>query len=189
MKRSHLWRFLLSIATFWIAFAVPSLAQSHPVTALPGSSSSTWSSACTGSASYYQCTSSTCNLVVDSSNGTAVVYPSGSPSQTFTTLCLSISNNSSVTVQWAGKAAGAGFVLQFGDSDPFSSPTPPVLPSSFVAGGSIPSSSGSLGDGKCYDYTIAYCPPNADCVTADPQVVVRCTSPLADVCPAGKRGK
>jgi len=166
MNRSHLWKVMLSTIALCLAMGISSLAQRPAAAAVPGSCSATWSNACTGSPSkpYYSstCTQPNCavNLVVDSSNGNAIVYPSGgSPSNAFSTLCLSIQDGSSASVQWANKAVGAGFVLQFGDSDPFSNPTPAVLVSTANNGGSIASSAGNSDDGACFGYTIAYCPP------------------------------
>lgn len=190
MNRYHGLKFMLSVVTLWLAFAVASPAQNS---SCPGNA--TWASDCATAAGQpmNRCllVNGVCQMQVSETSDAATSTPASSTSN-IGVVCFSIPAGSSVPIQWQPAASNAGFVIQFGSSSPLLDNNKQTIEAVAAAtsdgykGGNIPSTADNQG-GTCYEYAVAYCPPNQTCFTADPRVWVQCTPSGPNTC--GNMGK
>ena len=187
MNCYHPWKFILSIVALSLACAVATQAQNS---SCPGNA--TWATDCATATGQPMNTcelvSGVCQMQVSEATGAATSIPASTTSNPGV-LCFSLPSDSSVTIQWKPAVNNAGFIVQFGSSSPLvdnSSNTIEAVAATTNAGYQGGNISGSAGtqDGTCYEYAVAYCPPNQACVTADPRVWVQCQGP-SSTCPPG----
>ncbi len=160
MDRYHGLKFMLSVVTLWLAFAVASPAQSScntdctPCDA-PGGSGCTITVS-QSSTTFENCTSSPCT------------YLNIDP------ICV----GSKTAITWKTDVATAEFIVDFGTTTPIKDSTGVAL---FMFTGSNPGTGGKVPTHQtagCYTYHVTYCTtsgnPPSGCAGTDPQVTVAC---------------
>ncbi len=167
MNRPHVWKFMLSTLTLWLAFAVASLAQVAPISTCSGTS--TCSTVNCGSAN---APVSPCTITIGADTNGNITLFAGTTNITSTYACVS----PNTMIQWTvASGTPAGFVVEFSPTtNPFGVTTAPIFVGAYTT--TTPQNAAIQGANTCSEYTVAYCGGGYNCIIADPKVIVTCQS-------------